>query len=66
MLSEKYILCRIKFLKNLPSNLKSLMNKETWFKIVLKHYLNTHSFYCVDEYLLTKKLLICLKVVYIA
>jgi hypothetical protein len=26
------------------------MNEKAWFKIAVKQYLNTHLFYCVDEY----------------
>jgi hypothetical protein len=51
---------------NLPSDLKSLMNGKAQFKIALKLYLNTHSFYCVDEYLFYEKLLVHIKVVYTA
>jgi hypothetical protein len=54
----------IKFFNNLPSDLKSLMHESARFKMELKRCLNTHSFYSVDEYLLPKKLLIRLKVVY--
>jgi len=36
---------------SLPSNLRSLMNKQTQFKVALKRYLNTHSFYSVEEFL---------------
>jgi hypothetical protein len=35
----------IKIFNNLPSDLKGLMNEKAWFKIELKWYLNTHSFY---------------------
>jgi hypothetical protein len=35
--------------------ISSLMKQEARFKIALKRYLNTHSFYSVDEYLLSKK-----------
>jgi hypothetical protein len=34
------------------TSLRSLMNVEAKFKIVLKQNLNTHSFYSVDEYLM--------------
>jgi hypothetical protein len=33
---------------------KSLMNEKAQFKIPLKRYLNTHSFYSVDEFPLSK------------
>jgi hypothetical protein len=51
------------------SVLGHLISKVLWTKkldlkkIALKRYLNTHSFYSVDEYLLSKKLLIRLKAV---
>jgi len=42
------------FLDKLLSNLRSLMNKKAQFKIALKRYLNTHSFYSVEELLTFK------------
>jgi hypothetical protein len=30
------------------------MNEKAKFKVVLKRYLNTHSFYSVDEFLMSK------------
>jgi hypothetical protein len=45
----------IKIFSNLPSDLKILMNGKAQFKIGLKRYSNTHSFYSVDEYLLSKR-----------
>jgi hypothetical protein len=44
----------IKIFNNLAASLKSLMNEKAKFKIELKQYLNTHSFYSVDEFLLLK------------
>jgi hypothetical protein len=44
----------IKIFNNLPSSLKSLKNEKAEFKVALKRYLNTHSFYSVDEFLLSK------------
>jgi hypothetical protein len=44
----------IKILNNLPSSLKSLMNEKAEFKEALKRYLNTCSFYSVDEFLVSK------------
>jgi HKD family nuclease len=44
----------IKLLNSLPSSLKSLVNKKAEFKVVLKRYLNTHSFYSVEEFLMFK------------
>jgi hypothetical protein len=44
----------IKIFNNLPSSLKSLMNEKAEFKVVLKSYLNTHAFYSVDEFLVSK------------
>jgi hypothetical protein len=40
---------------NLPFDLKSLMNDKAKFRMVRKHYLNTHSFYSVEEYIFSKK-----------
>jgi hypothetical protein len=39
------------------------MNEKAHCKIALKPYLNTRSFYSIDEYLLFKRLVIRLKVV---
>jgi hypothetical protein len=44
----------IKMFNCLPSCLKSLMNEKAKFKEALKRYLNTHSFYSVDEFLVSK------------
>jgi hypothetical protein len=44
----------IKIFNSLPSSLRSLMNKQTQFKIALKSYLNTHSIYSVEELLTFK------------
>jgi hypothetical protein len=43
----------IKICNNLPSYLKRLINEKARFKIAIKQYLNTHSFYSVEEYLLS-------------
>jgi hypothetical protein len=40
----------IKLLNSLPSNLKSLPSKRAQFKVALKRYLNTHSFYSAEEF----------------
>jgi hypothetical protein len=45
---------RHNFRNGLKSSLKSLMNKNTQFKAVLKGYTNTHSFYSVDEFFMFK------------
>jgi hypothetical protein len=42
----------IKILNSLPPKLRSLTNKQ--FKAALKMYLNTHSLYCVEEFLTLK------------
>jgi hypothetical protein len=42
----------IKIFNSLPSNLTSLVNKKAQFKLALKRYLITHSFYSVDEFLM--------------
>jgi IS1 family transposase len=44
----------IKIFNSLPSDLRCLMNKQTQFKVALKRYLNTHSFYSVEEFLTFK------------
>jgi hypothetical protein len=44
----------IKIFNSLPSNLRSLMNKQTQFKGALKRYLNIHSFYPAEEFLTFK------------
>jgi hypothetical protein len=44
----------IKILNSLPSNPRSLMNKQTQFKVALKSYLNTDSFYSAEEFLTFK------------
>jgi hypothetical protein len=44
----------IKIFNSLLSNLRSLMNKMAQFKVALKRYLNTHSFYSVEECLMFK------------
>jgi hypothetical protein len=44
----------INIFNTLPSSLKSLMNEKAKFKVALKRYLNTHSFYSVDEFLVSK------------
>jgi IS1 family transposase len=49
-----YCAAGIKIFNNLPSNLRSLMNKQTQFKVVLKRYLNIHSFHSVEEILTSK------------
>jgi hypothetical protein len=53
----------IKIFNTLPSDLKSLTNEKAWFQVALKWHLNTYSFYSFDEYLLSKKWLIHVKVV---
>jgi hypothetical protein len=44
----------IRIINSLPSNLRSLMNKKAQFKVALKWYLNTHSLYSVEEFLMFK------------
>jgi hypothetical protein len=44
----------INIFNNLPSGLKSLMNAKAQFKVAPKLYFHTHSFYSVDEFLLSK------------
>jgi len=52
---QRYMYCaNIKIFNSLPSNLRSPMNKKAKFKVVLRRYLNTHSFYSVEELLTFK------------
>jgi hypothetical protein len=51
MLSKKCILCWHQNLQVYHQSLRSLMKKHTQFKVALKRYLNTHSFYSVEEFL---------------
>jgi hypothetical protein len=41
----------IKMFNNLPTEIKSTYNNFKRFKVVLRHFLVTNSFYTVDEYL---------------
>jgi hypothetical protein len=42
----------INIFNSLPSSLTSLINEKAQFKVALKRYLITHSFYSVDEFLI--------------
>jgi hypothetical protein len=44
----------IKTFNSLPSNLRRPVNRKSQFKVALKRYLNTHSFYSVEEFLMLK------------
>jgi hypothetical protein len=44
----------IRILKILPCILTILKNEKAKFKVALRKYLNTHSFYSVDEFLMYK------------
>jgi hypothetical protein len=43
----------IKIFNSLPSNLTTLIDKLAQFKVALQKYLITHSFYSVDEFILS-------------
>jgi hypothetical protein len=43
----------IKIFHSLPWNLTTLIHKQVQFKVALKKYLSTHSFYSVDEFILS-------------
>jgi hypothetical protein len=45
----------IKILNSLLPSLKTIWDKKETFKVALKRYLNTHSFYSVDEFLQFKE-----------
>jgi hypothetical protein len=42
----------IKIFNSLPSNITALIDKQAQFKVALKRYLITHSFYSVEEFML--------------
>jgi IS1 family transposase len=44
----------IRIYNSLPSSLTSLKNGKAKFKVALKRYLNTHSFFSVDEFFMCK------------
>jgi hypothetical protein len=44
----------IKILNNLPKAIKDMSSKPKKFKVALKHYLLTHSFYSLDEFFSTQ------------
>jgi hypothetical protein len=44
----------IRIFNRLPLSLISFKNEKTKFKVALRKYLNTHSFYSVDEYFMHK------------
>jgi hypothetical protein len=45
----------VKVFNSLPKTLKDISNKPGKFKIALKHFLQTHSFYCFDEFLISSE-----------
>jgi hypothetical protein len=53
----------IKIFNSLPPSLKTISDKKEIFKIALKRYLNTHTFYSVDEFLQFKEASILLGVI---
>jgi hypothetical protein len=46
----------IKIFNSLPANVTTLINIQVQFKVALKRYLNTHSFYSVEEFMLLSNL----------
>jgi len=54
MFSKSAYYAGIRIFNILLSNLRSLTNKKAQFKVALKRYLNTHSFYSVDEFVTFK------------
>jgi hypothetical protein len=42
----------IKIFNNLPYTILSSVNEKAQFKVALKRYLNIHSFYSIDDYLM--------------
>jgi hypothetical protein len=49
---ETVSLAGIKNVNNLLQSIRSVMNREAQFQVALKRYLNTHSHYSTDEYLM--------------
>jgi hypothetical protein len=45
----------IRIFNSLPPSLETILHKKEKFKVALKSYLNTHTFYSVDEFLQFKK-----------
>jgi hypothetical protein len=45
----------IKTFNSVPPSLKTVSDKKETFKVALKRYLNTHTFYSVDEFLQFKE-----------
>jgi hypothetical protein len=43
----------IRIFNSLPCNIKNLKNEKAQFKAALRRYLNAHSFYSVDEFLMS-------------
>jgi hypothetical protein len=43
----------IKIYNSLPSNITTLIDKQIQFKVALKRYLIIHSFYSVEEFMLS-------------
>jgi hypothetical protein len=56
MSSESGYYAGTRIFNYLPSTLKCLMNEKAQLKVALKIYLNTNSFYSVDEFLLSKNM----------
>jgi hypothetical protein len=44
----------IKIFNSLPCSLTTLKKEKAKFKVALRKYLNTHTFYCVDEFVMCK------------
>jgi hypothetical protein len=53
LLTSQLYYSGINIFNNLPFSLKSVMNGQAKFKVALKRYLNTRSFYSVDEFLVS-------------
>jgi hypothetical protein len=48
-----HIMLGIKIFNSLPSNITALIDKQAQFKVALKRYFITHSFYSVEEFMLS-------------
>jgi hypothetical protein len=55
MMQKRAYYAGIKIFNSLPPSLKIISDKKEKFKVALKGYLNTHTFYSVKEFLQFKK-----------
>jgi hypothetical protein len=51
LLLKKYICAGMKIFSNLPRSLTNLKNEKAKFKVAIRKYFNTYSFYSIYEFL---------------